>query len=104
MTGVVLSVLLRSVILAGLGMLALIVLRKRSASVRHFVATATLGGLLILPLLKFSLPVQPVQVETVPPIVERLQVTMGAPGAITGESLVNTLPAAPAVEAAGMRQ
>jgi len=64
MSAFLLAVLLRSMILAALGLLAVAVLRKQSASLRHAVAVSSLAAILALPLLGRT--VEPTKVADLP--------------------------------------
>src|SRR4051794_14031941 len=58
--------LIRSVVLSALGLIALFLLRRQSASLRHLVASISLLSIAALPLLTFFLPEQRVEAIQVP--------------------------------------
>ena len=60
---------LKSTMILGIAWLLTLLLRRRSASARHLVWTATSAALLTLPLLSIVLPALPVSVASVPSVV-----------------------------------
>lgn len=78
MSGFLLAVGVRSVLLATLGLAAIALLRRRSASLRHAVAAATLGSMLLLPV--FGLVLESRTVSALPgEITARIQPIVVSP-------------------------